>query len=282
MYPRFRIPMLLFAGLLLLAAEASSVPVRIGIPAVEGGLAAARTWNAVCSHLAENGGLDVRYQVFEDHAGLLRSLKERFVDVALLDPAWFLWKRDALAPLAEVRFAGTEERSVLIAQKSSIVYRIEDFSGASFAFARPFATSAGYFVPLAMLASSGVKLANLRRAVNAETSEGVLKGVAYGGLDGGAVPERFLDKSGNILSDFVRVVAESRPLPFPILARRREDDGDRYLGLEEALLSMKKGQSGREALVSAGIEEFRAPVPGAFDELASYLAVFESVYGAPK
>ncbi len=282
MYPRFGIPMVLFAGLLLLAVEASSVPLRIGVPAVEGGLAAARTWNAVCSHLAGNGGPDVRYQVFEDHAGLLRSLKERFVDVVLLDPAWFLWRRDALALLAEVRFAGTEERSVLIARKNSIVYRIEDFSGASFAFARPGATSAGYFVPLAMLASSGVRLANLRKAVNAETSEGVLKGVAYGGLDGGAVPGRHLEKGGNILSDFVRIVAESKPLPFPLLARRREDDGEKYRGLEEALLAMKQGQAGREALVSAGIEEFRTPEPGVFGDLASYLAVFESFYGAPK
>ena len=269
--------------LFLLAASAFSLPVTLGVSASEGGLAAARTWNLVAAYLGETENLDVRYQLFEDQAALYRNLRDHYVDLALFDPAWYWVKREGLSPLAELASpGGTEPRTVLVVPKNSIIYRPENLLGFTLALTRSGESATGYFIPLAMLASAGVRTERLKRLVFAETSESVLKSVAYGGIDGGAVPRRFLEDRGRAFADFVRIVAESGPLPGPLIASRREDGGGRFRPLVRALLAMKETEQGRAALLAAELDGFRPPALGLYENLAAYLTVYESAYGAPE
>jgi ABC-type phosphate/phosphonate transport system substrate-binding protein len=258
---------------------ALGLPLRIGVPAGESGVETLRCWSALGEAL-KSRGVDVSIEVLENNAAVARSLRDRFVDVGFLDPLWYRRFSEFLLPLAEA--IPTADTSVVLAvPKNSIVYRPESLVGASLALASEKDTAAGYFVPLAMLARGGVMLSDLGGLVFAETGLSVLKSVAYGGVAAGSFPAGLLAEGPHSrLSGEVRVIAESGPLPPPLLVFRRDDGEERYRRLLEELGAAASAPEASAALRSAGIAGFRPPSLGAYRNLDQYLRDYKAAYDA--
>jgi ABC-type phosphate/phosphonate transport system substrate-binding protein len=261
-------------------AAAPALPLRIGVPAGESGLETIHCWSVLTEHLRSRG-VETSFEVMESNAAVVRALRERFVDVGFLDPLWLFRNRDSLAPLVETGSAGSRNAALVIVPKNSIVHRLEDLSGASFALPSRKETACGYYVPLAMLSRKGVRLSDPGKAVYAETGLSVLKGVAYGGIEGGCLSAALLadERYANFAAE-VRVVAESEPLPAPLLAIRREDGEARYRALREELTGLAASPAGIAVLASAGLSGFVPPAVKEYGALERYLRDYKATYGA--
>lgn len=277
---RFRFAVSLLA---LRAASAACVPMTIGIPATEGGLPTVRAWALLCSRVQAASGIELRYVVLKDHRAVLDQMQGRFVDLAVVDPAWYLKERRSLTPLLSARFTGRDVIRVrLVVPRSSIFYRISDLAGHSIALTRAGESAAGYYVPLAMLAQAGIVHRDPGRLVFAETFDSILKGVAFESLEAGAVPSYEMEtETGRACADFVRIIGESAPLPQPLLVGRTADGGDRTRALLDAFLGLSGSEEGRRALAQSGYAGFYPPGEAGFDALEGYLRIFGEAYGAP-
>jgi ABC-type phosphate/phosphonate transport system substrate-binding protein len=189
-----------------------------------------RSWNALNAALRSRG-VDASVEVLESNRAVARALGDRFIDVGLLDPYWFLRYREALLPLAEAVAPGDRPPSVLlIVPRNSIVYRIDQLEDFTLALPSDRDTAKGYYVPLAMLSRAGIRI------ITSDTDVSVLKGVAYGGIDAGCLSgATFMDERYAHFAAEVRVVAESEALPPPLLAIRRDDGEEKYRQLRDAL-----------------------------------------------
>jgi ABC-type phosphate/phosphonate transport system substrate-binding protein len=275
---------LLYTALFFLFAAMGlpALPLTIGVPAGEGGIAAARIWSGICDYLRNQAKIDVEFRVYENHREVIRNLRDRFIDAAYLDPLWFHRFRHEAVPLVETEIMNRREHSVLIVvPKNSIAYRIEDLSGASFALPVFKETAGGYYVPLVHLARGGLRFQNLGRVIYTDTSAGVLKAVAYGGIDAGSFPSYLLTgDEGKKFGDFIRVIAESDLIPLPLLAVRREERPDKYSTLRDALLSMGTNRAGRRALSEGEFSGFFLPSLRGYETLERYIREFEVIYGS--
>jgi len=268
-------------ALFIFSIELPALPIKIGVPAGESGLEANRSWGAIVAYLRRRG-TDVEFEVFENHRVVVKNLRERFIDLAFLDPLWYRRFSSVLAPFLESSFADPKSASVLIVvPKASIIYRIEDLAGVSFALASEKETAGSYFVPLALLARAGIRHRHLRKIVYSGTAASVLKGVAYGGLESGSLlSSAFRSELSGKLAETVRVIAESEPLPAALLAVRREDGMAKYEKLRGELLAMETEREGRAALDESGFSGFILPSLTAYGTLEKYLLEYEAVYGA--
>jgi ABC-type phosphate/phosphonate transport system substrate-binding protein len=269
--------------LVLAAATAACVPLTIGIPATEGGLPTVRAWALICGRVQAASGIEVRYVVLKDHQAVVDELQRRFVDLAVLDPAWYVKERRTLTPLLSARVSGGDTiRVCLIVPRGSIIYKPADLAGHSIALTRAGQSAAGYFVPLALLAQAGIVQSNPGRWIFAETFDSILKGVAFESLEAGAVPSYAMEtETGRACADFIRVIGESAPLPQALMVGRTADGGERYRALLDAFLALRGTEEGRQALAQSGYAGFYLPDTVGFDALEGYLRIFGEAYGAP-
>jgi ABC-type phosphate/phosphonate transport system substrate-binding protein len=269
--------------LALAAATVDGLPVTIGVPALESGLTAVQAWAQLCGQVRAESGIEVRYSVLADHRAVVDELSRRFLDLAIVDPAWYLKERRTLIPLLEARAVKQDSiRVCLIMPRSSICYKPADLAGRPIALTHAGQSAAGYFVPLAMLAEAGIIHSDPRRLIFAETFDSILKGVAFESLEAGAVTSYALEtETGRTCADFIRVIASSKPLPHPVLVGRSADGPERYRALIEAFLGLAGTETGRQALARSGFSGFLLPDIAAFQALEGYLQTYRDAYGAP-
>jgi ABC-type phosphate/phosphonate transport system substrate-binding protein len=259
-------------------------PITIAVPVQQEGLETTRSWAMLCRQVQADSGIELRAVVMKDHRAALDELRRRFVDLALVDPAWYSENRRSLVPLLEARAVRHDASRVsLIVPRGSMSYRPADLAGRSIALTREGQSAAGYFVPLALLAEAGVVYADPKRLVFAETFDSIIKGVAFESLDAGAVPTHELDASaGRAYADFIRVIAQSDPIPHPLIVGRAEDGPARYGELIRAFIGLSGSERGRQALLSSGYAEFTFPAAIGFEALERYLRIYRDSYGDPE
>ena len=73
----------------------------IGVVAGESALKTSEAWNVLVRFVEEEFGIPLRYQVVDGHRPLLKALKERWIDLALLDAAWFVREQGWVRPLLQ-------------------------------------------------------------------------------------------------------------------------------------------------------------------------------------
>ena len=280
---RQKLAWLASAALALADIPLFCAPISIAVPVQQGGLETTRAWTLLCRQVQAESGIELRFVVTKDQEAALDELRRRFVDLAVVDPAWYAGNKRNLVPLLEARVARQGAVSVsLIVPRGSISYKLTDLAERSIALTRTGQSAAGYFVPLALLAEAGVVYADPKRLVLAETFDSILKGVAFGSLDAGAIPSYELDsEAGRAYADFIRVIAQSDPLPHPLIVGRVEDDPARYGGLIRAFIGLSGSGRGRQALLSSGYTEFASPSTAGFAALNRYLQIYRDAYGAP-
>jgi len=115
---------LLLILLIFLVSSAQGAPLVMGVLGGENALSTSEAWNGLCASIREMSCIDLRYQVFEEHSSLLRALKERRIDFALIDPAWFVKEKDWVRPLVGTEILGSSTyRVMLIVPRNSIYYK---------------------------------------------------------------------------------------------------------------------------------------------------------------
>jgi ABC-type phosphate/phosphonate transport system substrate-binding protein len=267
------------------AGSVSCLPITIGVPVQEQGVITTQSWALLCGRLMAETGLEIRSVVLKDHRAVMDELRSRFIDIAVVDPAWYDREERILTPLLQARASPrTADGICLIVPRGSIFYKPADLDGRSIALTRAGQSAAGYFVPLAVLAEAGVVYTDPRHIIFAETFDSILKGVAFGSLEAGVVPSYELEAGkGTAYMDFIRVIAVSSPLPHPLLVGRRDDDApSRYNAVIRGFLGLSGTESGRRTLLEAGYAEFCLPSRVGFDALERYLRIFRDAYGAPE
>lgn len=220
-----------------------TVPVVLGVPAIEGGLATRKMWDGICRYIENATGIETTFIVYADHSSLLKALFDHFVDIAFLDALWFYINEDRLSVLAAAK-TGCRSGFVvsIIVPRGSRRYSVEDLHGATLALTKPYESSAGYFIPLALLVEAGMTSKDLDSILFVETFDSILKAVAYGGIQAGGVPLYFLeDEKVSQLADSVRIIVRSDPVAAPLLAIRKAMHDDRYGTVRDVIGDPSRG-----------------------------------------
>ncbi len=270
------------AALILSAASLHGASLVIGVPVQEDGLTTTGSWALICRQAQSDSGCGIRSVVLKDSEAALDELKRRFIDLALVDPAWYWQRRDECAPLLEARSVAPAEASVsLIVPRTSIYYKASDLAGKAIALTRPRQGAAGFYVPLAMLAEAGASGPGALNPIFADTFESILKGIAFESLEAGALPSSMAaSPAGAAYSDFIRVIAVSEPLPQLLVVVRAGEDPSRYDDIAHTLMGLSETEPGRRALESAGLSRFVPVEVSGFTALNRYLEHYRRAYEA--
>lgn len=259
------------------------VPPKIGVVTGESALKTSETWSTLVSFVEEEFGITLRYEVFEGHHPLINALKERWIDLALLDVAWFVRDQSWVRPILQTLMGGnTEYRVLLIVQRNSLFYRTADLRDFELFLKQPHEEMAGFYAPLAALGS----LAQRGTIRFLETFESILRGVAYGKGDGvGAIPEYLWNQNrGSRTLEYLRILEVLPPIPTPLLVMRATEDEAKFQDVRHILASLHRLEKGRQVLQGIGLSGFIATELGKETRrsLAEVVRQVDVFYGPPK
>jgi|GEM_PF-2191318 len=259
------------------------VPPTIGVVTGESALKTSEAWSALVSFVKEEFELTLRYQVFDGHRPLLKALKERWIDLALLDAAWFVREQSWVRPLLRTVMGGdTEYRVLLIVQRNSLFYRTADLRRFELFLKKPHEEMAGFYAPLAFLGHL-LERGSIRYL---ETFESILRGVAYGkGDEVGAIPEYIWNQNrGSRTLEYLRILEVLPPVPTPFLVMRASEDETRFQFLRNTLASLHTLGKGRQVLQGISLSGFTASELGkeTLMSLAEVVRQVDGSYGPPK
>ncbi|MBN2552505.1 MAG: phosphate/phosphite/phosphonate ABC transporter substrate-binding protein [Spirochaetales bacterium] len=256
-------------------------PVVLAVPANEEGLARFRQWKPITDYLSDASGLLLVLEMVEDHPAILRGLAANQYDLAFVDPVWYvtLVGRGLCVPLARpVSLSRDTVRSLLIVHRDSIIRDVSDLGEAKIALTGRFESALGYYLPLSLLESRGLRLAaDSDRILFSDTFLSILKGVAYGKLEAGFVSSSVLDEGDNAsLREQVRVVLESEAIPQWTLVYRSDLRPSTIASVRRELLNMVRSEQGRPALQPSGFSAFVEAFDADYDAVRRYREAVEA------
>jgi ABC-type phosphate/phosphonate transport system substrate-binding protein len=259
------------------------VPPTIGVLTGESALKTSEAWSSLVNFVDEEFGIPLRYRVFDGHRPLLKALKERWIDLALLDAAWFAREQGWIRPILRTVIGGeTEYRVLLIVQRNSLFYRTSDLREFELFLKQPHEEMAGFYAPLAYLGHL-MQRGSIRYL---ETFESILKGVAYGkGDEVGAVPEYIWNQNrGSRTLEYLRILEVLPPVPTPLLVMLSSEDDAKFHDVRNTLSRLHTLEKGRQVLQEISLSGFTASELGK-DTRRSLSEVVRQVdvsYGPPK
>lgn len=261
------------------------IPPRIGVVAGESALQTSEAWSALVTFVGERFGIPLQYEVFDGHRPLLKALKERWIDLGLIDSAWYVREQRWVRPLLRTVIGGqTEYRVLLIVQRNSIFYRTSELRGFELYLKPPYEEMAGFYAPLAFLSSSiRVPKVSIRFL---DTYESILKGVAYGrGMEVGAIPEYFWNQylRSRIL-EYLRVLEVLPPIPTPLLVMRLSDEESRFQNVTKVFSTLQIIEEGKQILERTSFSGFTTDRLGNefFMTLTEQIRQVDTRYGPPE
>lgn len=169
---------------------------------------------------------------------MIKALKNRWIDLAFLDSAWYVREWDSVAPLLQAEIEGKRNYNLLLlVHKNSLLYRLTDFPPITLLLRQQQKDMAGYYAPLGFLEKHNVS--PVQKLHYLETYDSILKGVAYGkGEEVGCIPEYVWNQQlNNRILEFVRIVEVLPAVPTPVLVSRRGEEA-KYTSLKKALVSL--------------------------------------------
>jgi len=261
------------------------IPPRIGVVIGESALQTSEAWSAVATYIKERFGIVLRYEVFDGHRSLLKALKERWIDLCFIDPAWYVREQDWIRPLLRTTVEGqTEYRVILIVNRNSIFYRTTELHGFELYLKHPYEEMAGFYAPLAFLGSyAPVPRGSIRFLGSYES---ILKGVAYGrGMEVGAIPEYLWNLNrGSWALEYLRVLETLSWIPTPLLVMRASDEEARFHDVVRVLSAVSTMEEGKQILERTSFSGFTVDrIPNeTLMALSEQIRKVDAYYGPPK
>ena len=255
----------LVAVLLILLCTASflpaAVPVEFAVPAMQSGLEQLQRWMPFVEYLEERTGFPIELTVESSHEKVLSGLRDNFYDIGFMN-AYYEAKAVEEDEIASVfRFhtsRGQTYRTCFIVSDDSIIRHPHELSGDYLALTVSKESLAGYYIPLIELERHGIDVEQVfRQIIFSETQESVLKGVAYGLIDAGAVTDDLLEDSRyRYLASQVRTVIISDPIPQWAAVMQTGMKQEMLSVIIEQMSSMHDDPEGLDILEKAGLLRF--------------------------
>ncbi len=261
------------------------IPPKIGLITGESALQTSEAWSILVAFIEERFGIPLQFEVYDGHRPLLKALKERWIDLALIDSAWYVRERQWVRPLLQTVIEGQREYPVLlIVQRNSIFYRTSELRGFELFLKRPHEEMAGFYLPLATLSSF---LPVHRESIRfLDTYQSILKVVAYGrGVEVGAIPEYVWNQNrGSHTREYLRVLEALPPVPTPLVVMRASDDEARFRDVIRVLSTLHTTEPGKQILERTSFSGFTTERAGdgSFTAFADQIRQVDVLYGPPE
>lgn len=239
----------------------AAVPVQIAVPAMQSGLDQLHRWMPLVEYLEQRTGFPVELTVEGSHEDVLSGLRDNFYDIAFVN-AYYEEKAVGYDEIASVlRFhtpLGQTYRTCFIVSDDSVIRKSTELSGDYLALTVSRESLAGYYIPLIELQKHHIDPETaFRQIIFSETEESVLKGVAFGLIDAGAVTDDLLKNPRYAyLAAQVRTIIESEPIPQWAVVMQTGMKQDMLSMIIEEMGSMHHHPEGLKVLQDAALLRF--------------------------
>lgn len=183
-------------GSTLGSAETQTRGLKFGVhpfmPAVE----LLQRFSPLLEYLETRIRVPIELKIASNHAEAVEMCVDAKVDFAFVSPSMYVEivrQNPRVLPLGVIRKAHSRLRGVIVVREDSPLSRIEDLKGMRFAFVAP-ETTAGFHVPLYLLAQSGVYLQDLAEYSFLGNHANVGYAVLAGSFDAGAMKYEMFER----------------------------------------------------------------------------------------
>ncbi|MCF7944528.1 MAG: phosphate/phosphite/phosphonate ABC transporter substrate-binding protein [Spirochaetia bacterium] len=238
-----------------------SVPLNLGIPAMRSGLTKLEQWMPIANYLEKKCGFEIECVIVKNHENLLQGMLDKYYDAGFLNA---LWEKRSIES-GDLRTAARAEAggkdyftTSIIVNKNSVMRDLSDLGGEYLAVTVPYESLGGFYIPLILLFQGGLNPENVfTEIIHSETYESILKGVAFGVVDAGAVTSSVLElKEMEQYSRDIRIVAESGRIPQWAMVVQNSVKQDKIESFISELTSMHTDEEGQSLLKKAGFSSF--------------------------
>lgn len=238
-----------------------SVPLNLGIPAMRSGLLKLEQWTPVMSYLERKCGFEIEWVILKDHETLYNGLLNKYFDIGFMNALWEQRsnQESVLRSAARAEVGGKNYfKTFIIVNKDSVMRSLSDLGGEYLAVTVPYESFGGFYIPLVLLLEGGVNPDEaFREIIHSETYSSILKGVAFGVVDAGAVASSVLETSEmEQYSEEVRIIAQSKKIPQWAMVVQKSIKEDKIESFIKELTSMHEDEEGRQLLEKAGYSSF--------------------------
>ena len=256
-----RITVLIICFTFLYLDALSAFSLQFAVPAMQSGLTKLRKWTPLVRYVETQCGFDIELVIVKDHRRLAEGLSDKFYDVGFVNALWeekLRQNRDihscARVEVNQKQFFQTS----LIVNKDSVIRNMADMHGDYLALIVPYESLGGFYIPLVLFQEQSIVPTEVfKQVVYSETYESILKGVAFGVVDVGAIASTVLqDPRLEPFSREIRVIETSERLPQWALVGRNDLKSGMIDLFIKSLVEMKNSKEGQELLKAAGFSGF--------------------------
>lgn len=256
-----RITVLIICFAFLYLNTLSAFSLQFAVPAMQSGLTKLRQWTPLVRYVEEQCGFDIELVIVKDHHKLAEGLVDKFYDVGFVNALWEekLKQNSDMHSCARVEVNQKQVfQTSLIVNKDSVIRNMTDMHGKYLALIVPYESLGGFYIPLVLFQKQKIDPTEVfKQIVYSETYDSILKGVAFGVVDVGAIASTVLqDPKLGQFSKEIRVIETSDSLPQWALVGRNDLKSEMIDLFIKSLVEMKNSEEGRELLKAAGFSGF--------------------------
>lgn len=250
--------------ILLISSPLPAIPLEFAVPAMQAGICQLERWEPLVEYLEAYSGSTIHLNIVKDHRSLYEGLAGRYYDIGFMNAYW----TERAGSMTELTLAARsvieEEDSLItaiIVHRDSIIREISQLGGEYLALTIPKESLCGYFVPLQLFARQNIEPSKrFDQIVYAGNYQSILKGVAFGVIDAGAVTLHTLDSPDNsAYRQQVRIIARSERIPSWSVVTQTDKRTSEIDTLIRGLLDLSESTEGRELLERTGFSGFLPP-----------------------
>jgi len=273
---------LLFFLILFTPGSLSAVPLQLAIPAMQAGLSRLEQWTPIVEYLEEECNFEIDLLIVKDHDELIEGLRDRFFDIGFMNALWEYRLTSGGDFISKARLSirgDTHFHTHIIVNKDSVFRKMNELNGEYLALTVPQESLGGYYIPLLMCMQAGIEASEVfRQVVFSETYMSILKGVAFGVVEAGAVTSNVLESlEMQEYRSEVRSVGISKPIPHWAMVAHREHKTASVNRFISELVGMSSEPEGLRILSMAGFTGF-VPAEQTFQTIPpDYLDLIEEI-----
>jgi phosphate/phosphite/phosphonate ABC transporter binding protein len=251
------------AVLLLSLCSLTAVPLNFAVPAMHSGLEMLQVWKPIADYLEQECQFDITLHIVKDYEALQTGMLAKNYDIgyvnALYENRIITAGKGSIDTRARSEINGKNTfTTALIVNKDSVTRTMQEMQGRYLALTIAHESLGGYYIPLCLFNRAGIDPSQVfSQIIFSGTYDSILKGVAFGVLDAGAVMTAVLeDDQYREISSQVRIIEESQAVPqWAMIAQT---------GLRESMIDtciysitrMGETEEGARLLHDAGITSF--------------------------
>jgi len=207
-----------------------------------------KKFHPLITYLGEKTGFDTKLVVPKDSSELERSIKNKDIDFAILDPYMYvmsarLYNKDSLIG-ALTREGTYSQHGVVIVRKDSGIEKLKDLMGKTVMFG-PKLSAPRWLAAKSLFEENGINIdKDLKSYSNGGCCEDVAFNVYLGGVDAGVVCDHFLGEHEERQQELgvdakeIMIITRTKSVPTRVFASRQKLNDDIVTKINQALLAL--------------------------------------------